>query len=190
MKKKELRQKQVARLNNFAKTEEKAVEDRILLQKIMASELLATSQSIGVTSSLPYEVDTSRLIAQLWDQGKDVYLAKANENPEHSQDFISYNYMTKITKSKYGVEEVLDPNAKINNELDLIIVPGIAFALDTHQRLGFGGGYYDRFLAKHPRAKTVALVNSNMIFETATWQIEQTDIPVQTIITPQSNLQN
>ena len=190
MNKNELRQKQVTRLDHFAETEEKAAEDHVLLQKIMDSELLATSQSIGVTSSLPYEVDTSRLIAQLWDQGKDVYLAKAHNNPEHSQDFISYTYMTKITKSKYGVEEVLDPNATINNELDLIIVPGLAFTLDTHQRLGFGGGYYDRFLAKHPQAKTVALVNSKMIFETATWQIEPTDIPIQTIITSQSNLQD
>ncbi|MCT6827930.1 MAG: 5-formyltetrahydrofolate cyclo-ligase, partial [Lactobacillus helsingborgensis] len=67
---------------------------------------------------------------------------------------------------------------------------GLAFALDSHQRLGFGGGYYDRFLAKHPQSKTVALVNSKMIFETASWQVEPTDIAIQTIITPNAVLAN
>ncbi|WEV36409.1 5-formyltetrahydrofolate cyclo-ligase [Lactobacillus sp. ESL0677] len=186
MNKKDLRQKQISRLQDFAATEQKEQEDRQLLEKIMAWDGLKSSQTIGVTSSLAYEVDTSRLIALLWDQGKDVYLAKANNNPEHSQDFLYYSYMTKLTASKFGVMEVNDPSAKINNDLDLIIVPGLAFAEDTHQRLGFGGGYYDRFLAKHKQAKTVALANSQMIFNTTEWNVEQTDIPIQTLIT--SNL--
>lgn len=189
MNKKELRQKQIENLSNFADTKEKDAEDQVLLKKIIESDLLKNKQSIGITSSLSYEVDTSGLIARLWDQGKDVYLARANENSQHSQDFISYSYMTKITKSKFGVEQVSDPNAKINNNLDLVIVPGLAFALDSHERLGFGGGYYDRFLAKHPNTDTVALANSKMTFDTAPWHIEETDVSVKTIITPSSIFQ-
>lgn len=190
MNKKEQRQKQIEKLSAFADTEQKNIEDQVLLKKLISSKLLDQKQSVGITSSLSYEVDTSELIAQLWDQGKDVYLARANENDEHTQDFLSYGYMTKITKSKFGVEEVCDPNAKINNDLDLIIVPGLAFALDSHQRLGFGGGYYDRFLAKHQETTTVALANSQMIFDTAPWQIEKTDVAIQTIITPNAILQS
>ncbi|KJY55151.1 5-formyltetrahydrofolate cyclo-ligase [Lactobacillus kullabergensis] len=186
--KKEIRKQQVEKLSNFAETPLKSTEDQTLLKNIMNSDLLSNCQSVGITSSLTYEVDTSGLIAQLWDLGKDVYLARANDNSERSQDFIYYSYMTKLTKSKFGVEEVSEPDAQINNELDLIIVPGLAFALDSHQRLGFGGGYYDRFLAKHPSSKTVALVNSKMIFKTAAWKIEATDVPIQTIITPESIL--
>lgn len=189
MNKKELRQKQIKKLSAFADTEQKNSEDQILLKKLIGSKMLDQKLSIGITSSLSYEVDTSELIAQLWDQGKDVYLARANENAEHSQDFMSYSYMTKIMKSRFGVEEVCDPNAEINNELDLIIVPGLAFALDSHQRLGFGGGYYDRFLAKHQKTTTVALANSQMIFDTAPWGIEKTDVAIQTIITPDAILQ-
>ena len=186
--KKEIRKQQVEKLSNFAETPLKSTEDQTLLKNIMNSDLLSNCQSVGITSSLTYEVDTSGLIAQLWDLGKDVYLARANDNSERSQDFIYYSYMTKLTKSKFGVEEVSEPDAQINNELDLIIVPGLAFALDSHQRLGFGGGYYDRFLAKHLSSKTVALVNSKMIFKTAAWKIEATDVPIQTIITPESIL--
>ncbi len=186
--KKEIRKQQVEKLSNFAETSLKSTEDQTLLKNIMNSDLLSNCQSVGITSSLTYEVDTSGLIAQLWDLGKDVYLARANDNSERSQDFIYYSYMTKLTKSKFGVEEVSEPDAQINNDLDLIIVPGLAFALDSHQRLGFGGGYYDRFLAKHLSSKTVALVNSKMIFKTAAWKIEATDVPIQTIITPESIL--
>lgn len=189
MNKKEIRQKQIKKLTTFAENIEKKTEDQELLTKLINSKILHGKESVGVTSSLSYEVDTSSLIAYLWDQGKDVYLARANEDSEHSQDFISYSYTTKLEKSKFGVEEIIDPEAKINNQLDLIIVPGLAFALDSHQRVGFGGGYYDRFLAEHLATTTVALANSQMIFETATWPVEQTDIPIQTIITPNSILQ-
>ncbi|MBA1393118.1 5-formyltetrahydrofolate cyclo-ligase [Lactobacillus sp. XV13L] len=189
MNKKELRQKQIKRLSAYADTREKAREDEALLGQIMKWKMLASSQSIGITSSLSYEVDTSKLIARLWVLGKDVYLARANDNRERTQDFIYYSYTSKITKSKFGVEEVSDPDARINNKLDLIVVPGLAFALDSHERLGFGGGYYDRFLAQHPDTKTVALANSQMTFATAAWQPEKTDVQIQTIITPQAVMQ-
>lgn len=183
MEKSELRKEQISKLKEFANTKEKRAEDAILLEKLMSTDLIRRSQTIGVTASLPLEVDTSELIARLWDKGKEVYLAKARGDQNHTLDFLRYTYMSKLVKSKFGVEEVADEDAKINNDLDLVIVPGLAFALDSHVRLGFGGGYYDRFLAKHD-SKTVALANSKMTFDTSIWPIEKTDIPVQTIVTP------
>lgn len=183
MDKKELRKKQIERLKSFATQKEKAEEDVALLENLMTTDLWKNSQTVGITSSLPIEVDTSELIARLWDEGKDVYLARANNDKEHSQDFLQYTYRSKLGKSRFGVDEVIDQDAKINNELDLLIVPGLAFALDTHARLGFGGGYYDRFLAKYP-TPTAALVNSQMSFPTANWKIEATDVPIDVIITP------
>ncbi|BDR60719.1 5-formyltetrahydrofolate cyclo-ligase [Lactobacillus xylocopicola] len=188
MDKKKIRQAQITHLTAFAHSAAKKTEDQKLLKQLLNSGLLEGKRTVGVTSSLSYEVDTAGLIAYLWDQGKEVYLARANNNLEHSQDFLYYSYMTKIKQSPFGVTEVADPNAEINNCLDLVLVPGLAFAVDTHQRLGFGGGYYDRFLAKHPNTETVALVNSQMILATASWQPEATDIPVQTIVTTQSIL--
>lgn len=182
MKKSELRKIQIEKLKNFTKTEEKKIEDNILLEKLMTSDLIQNSQKIGITSSLPLEVDTSEIIAHLWDQGKDVYLAKAESDQDHTLNFLRYTYMSELTKSSFGVEEVADPDAEINNHLDLVIVPGLAFALDSHARLGYGGGYYDRFLAKY-NPNAVALVNSKMQFDTAQWSIEKTDIPIKTIVT-------
>lgn len=184
MDKKDLRKEQINKLKNFADQEEKAEEDMALLENLMKTDLWSNSQSVGVTSSLPIEVDTSELIARLWDEGKDVYLARANNDDKHSQDFLQYTYRSELKKSKFGVDEIVDKDAKIKNNLDLIIVPGLAFALDSHARLGFGGGYYDRFLAKYP-TRTVALANSKMIFDVANWKIESTDVPIDVIITPE-----
>lgn len=182
MEKTEFRKKQKQILKDFSSTEQKKNEDKLLMNKFIETDLVQNSQTIGLTSSLPIEVDTSKIIAFLWDAGKDVYLVKANS--DRSQDFLQYTYQSKLVKSNFGVEEIADEDAKVNNNLDLIIVPGLAFSLDNHDRLGFGGGYYDRFLAKHPNTKTVALANSKMIFNTAQWPIEKTDIAVQTIVTP------
>lgn len=187
MNKQDLRKLQIEKLKAFADKDDKKLEDQLLLENLMKTDLWKNSQSIGITSSLPIEVDTSELIARLWEEGKDVYLARANDDLEHSQDFLQYTYQSHLGKSKFGVDEVIDKNAKINNQLDLVIVPGLAFDLSTHARLGFGGGYYDRFLAKYP-TKTVALVNSQMAFERVSWKIENTDIPIDVIITPNKTI--
>ncbi|WP_201738250.1 MULTISPECIES: 5-formyltetrahydrofolate cyclo-ligase [Lactobacillus] len=182
MKKTEMRKEQKQVLTTFADTPQKKKEDQAILRQLFTLDLIKKSQTIGVTSSLPIEIDTSEIIAQLWDLGKEVYLARANPDRAHTQDFLRYTYRSKLTKSKFGVEEVAG-EAEIKNDLDLLIVPGLAFSQDNHARLGFGGGYYDRFLAKHP-TKTIALANSKMIFETATWPIEATDVAMDVIVTP------
>lgn len=182
MQKSEFRKKQIAELKKFANTKEKKTEDAILLEKLLATNLVKKSQTIGITASLPFEVDTSELTARLWDEGKEVYLAKARNDQAHTLDFLHYTYMSKLKKSSFGVEEIADPDAKVKNDLDLVIVPGLAFALDSHVRLGFGGGYYDRFLAKH-ECQTVSLINTPMQFSTSQWLVEKTDVPIQTIVT-------
>ncbi|NRO83006.1 putative protein YqgN [Lactobacillus helveticus] len=185
MKKSELRKIQIEKLKCFAKIKDKKLEDTILLKKLMATDLIKNSQTIGITASLPLEIDTSEIIAHLWDEGKEVYLAKAENDQNHTLNFLHYTYMSKLKKSSFGVEEIVDTDAKINNHLDLVIVPGLAFAQDSHVRLGFGGGYYDRFLAKY-NPTTVSLVNSKMQFQHAEWPVEKTDVPVQTLITTET----
>ena len=172
MQKSEIRKIQIKKLKEFATTEEKKIEDAVLLEKLMGTNLIKNSQTIGVTASMPFEVDTSELIARLWDLGKEVYLAKARTDQNHTLDFLHYTYMSKLVKSKFGGEEIADKSAKVNNEL----------ATDSHVRIGFGGGYYDRFLAKY-NPRTISLVNTPMQTATSDWLVEKTDVPVQTIVT-------
>lgn len=180
--KKEFRRRQRQILLQFAKTEQKQKEDKILFKKLINSSMIRDKQKIGVTASLPMEIDTSRIITALWGMDKQVYLPKAYPDKDHHQDFLRYTPHTKLIRSKFGVLEVADVTAEVNNNLDLLIVPGLAFAQNEHARLGFGGGYYDRFLARYETIETVSLANSKMLFKEAKWPVETTDVPIDIII--------
>lgn len=72
-------------------------------------------------------------------------------------------------------ERFIDPN-----EIDLIITPGVAFKKDGY-RVGYGGGYYDRFLSKIPNTQTIAIAFSLQIVDEL--PIDNYDIPVDYIYT-------
>lgn len=179
MDKKDFRTEQKTKLTAFSASKEKKIEDQAILNLIKNSHILNNYQKIGVTYSLPLEVDTSNLISYLRKLNKEVYLVKVFS--KHQLHFLSYTTSSVLGKSAYGLNEVKE--GKINDDLDLYIVPGLAFDLSSHQRLGFGGGYYDRFLAKHHGA-TISLANSKMAFEKAKWPIEHHDLAIDTIVTP------
>lgn len=188
MDKRELRSKQKKRLIKFSMQMEKRQEDKKLMQHFAQLPALKDAHNIGITASMPLEVDTAKITAHLWDLGKNVFLAKVVPGPDRAMNFVKYTYQSKLKKSKFGIEEVADSSAEILNNLDLLLVPGLAFSVTNFQRLGFGGGYYDRFLAKHPKIKTVSLANTKMIFQSTNWPVERTDIAVQTLITPEGIL--
>lgn len=179
MKKKELRQRQILRLKEFAKKDRKVEEDILLQNKFLANSLLEGVKTIGVTCPLDFEIDNQIIIEQARKKGIKTYLAKSYH--DKSMDFVYFDDQTRLEKSDFGVWEVANPT-EINNQLDLLLVPGLAFSKVSHDRLGFGGGYYDCFLAEH-NCKTVSLVNSVMLFDTPAWSIEVTDKQVGELIT-------
>ena len=181
MNKKEKRKLQFAILNKYSNNSSKTDEDKILADKIARSEIFKNASKVGLTISMPMEVDTSLIIDQCFLQNKEIYLAKVKPGQDHQMNFVRYTKQSKLVKSKFGVYEVAD-NFEIYNQLDLIVVPGLAFT-KKGARLGFGGGYYDRFLAKNPEIQTLSLVNSKMLFDQADWQLEKTDITIKHIIT-------
>ncbi|MBP2056882.1 5-formyltetrahydrofolate cyclo-ligase [Lactobacillus colini] len=180
MEKGQLRERQLRILTEFSQTKEKQQEDEILTAKFLQSPLLKNAQKIGLTLSLPLEVDTSEIIAQLWVSGKEVYLPRCL--PERQMEFTKFTYQTKLTMTRFGVKENHEPDAIVDNNLDLVVVPLLAYGQDQSARLGFGGGYYDRFLAER-NLTTVSLVNSKQLFQHTIWSIEQTDIPIKNYIT-------
>ena len=177
--KKEARKKQIERLTKFASTEQKIQEDKILTNKFLNHPLTIKANKIGITFSMPLEVNTNTIIEQLWQMKKEVYIPRVL--PQRQMEFTLYEPNTKLTKSKFGVYENWEENVKLSSNLDLLVVPGLAFSLDNKSRLGFGGGYYDRYLARHDLT-TIALVNSRQKFTQATWPVEEFDISLKNLI--------
>lgn len=90
------------------------------------------------------EVDTSGMIARALREGKEVVVPVT----DHHLGFCRFSSFEDLAPGKYGILEpkTRNPPAK---EPDVVIVPGVSFGLCMH-RLGYGKGYYDRYLSASP----------------------------------------
>jgi 5-formyltetrahydrofolate cyclo-ligase len=151
-----------------------------IAQNLYQQEEWMESKIIGITISRKPEVDTYPIITKAWQEGKCVVVPKCS--PENKN--LSFRTLTDFSQLEsvyFGLlEPIIEETAEINpEEIDLLIVPGLAFTRDGF-RLGFGGGYYDRFLANF-NGNTVSLAFSEQIIQQ--FPIEEFDIPVSKIIT-------
>lgn len=102
----------------------------------------------------------------------------------HFYEIISFQ---QVEKGYFDLlEPVVSETRRVDNsEIDLMIVPGLAFTRQGY-RIGFGGGYYDRFL-KDFKHTTVSLLHSNQLVKS--FPIETFDMPVQYLVTEKGLMQ-
>ena len=94
--------------------------------------------------------------------------------------FIWIEDFDSLTASAYGIPEPPEDGLEADDETALMLVPGLAFDGAGH-RAGYGGGYYDRYLAAHPHHPTLALCYDFQLIERLA--IEPHDVAVDKIIT-------
>ena len=122
------------------------------------------------------EVGTRPLMLEAWKLGKTVWVPKVHGE---TMDFYEITSFDELKPGAYGI---LEPDAGIPASADdgLMIMPGVAF--DTNRnRVGYGGGYYDRYLESHPQLHTLALAfDMQVLFEVPA---EEQDIKPQLLVT-------
>ncbi|MDQ1145046.1 5-formyltetrahydrofolate cyclo-ligase [Bacillus sp. SORGH_AS 510] len=135
---------------------------------------------IGITISKRPEVDTYQIIRKAWELGKQVVVPKCYPE-EKKLVFRTLKEFSQLESVFYGLLEPIEERTdKVEaNEIDLLIVPGLAYTREGY-RVGFGGGYYDRFLTNY-YGKTLSLAFNNQIVEQ--FDMERHDLPVSKIIT-------
>ena len=127
---------------------------------------------------LPYnqEVRTVPMLEQALRDGKRVAV------PKVYGDDMKFIYMTDLSlveKSDFGIPEPIADEPVADDPTALVLMPGLAFDREGH-RIGYGGGFYDRFLAAEPNHPTVALCYEfQMLPELET---EEFDIPVDRVL--------
>ena len=145
MNKQELRAQ--IRAQKRAMTEEMIVEKSQALGRLFAqSEAYKNAKSIY--GYLPYnqEVRTTAMLEQAIRDGKKVAV------PRVCGDDMIFFYMTdfdRVEKSSFGIPEPLGDEPVADDPTALVLMPGLAFDKEGH-RIGYGGGFYDRFLAAEP----------------------------------------
>jgi 5-formyltetrahydrofolate cyclo-ligase len=135
---------------------------------------------IGLTVSKQPEVDTYQLIRKAWESGKQVVVPKCDPN-ERRLSFRTLNEFSQLESVFYGLFEPIEEVTKEvdADSIDLLIVPGLAYTKEGY-RLGFGGGYYDRYLQNY-HGMTISLAFTDQLVPQ--FLVEEHDIPVSQIIT-------
>lgn len=132
---------------------------------------------IGMYFGFKPELETAKFIPVLNEAGIEVYLPRTL--PKRQMAFHRYEGDDKLTVKMGKIMEPTEECLEIDpNELDLLIVPGVGFIKEGY-RIGFGGGYYDRFLTKYP-LKTMSLIFPQQLQEQV--PIEDHDKAVDEIV--------
>jgi 5-formyltetrahydrofolate cyclo-ligase len=95
-------------------------------------------------------------------------------------------YPCALAETRFGLLEPVPEvpalsDAEIDVVLSLIVIPGVAFARATHHRLGYGGGFFDRFRAEHPALSTIGVCFASQLVEEL--PVGAHDVPVDLLIT-------
>lgn len=126
-----------------------------------------------------HEVMTGFIIEAAWRDGKEVAVPKVV-----GQDMVFYKLtdFAQLEKGYFGIPEPARGEI-VQWEDAMMVMPGVAFDKENH-RVGYGGGFYDRFLEKHPQIRRVAVAfEFQMLPEVPT---EPTDISPEIIVTEKS----
>ena len=175
MDKKELRR--TIRERKRAMTEEEIVSRSEKLGHLFAqSEAYKAAKTIY--GYLPYnqEVRTVPMLEQALKDGKKVAVPKVYED---EMKFLYLDDLTKVSKGYAGIPEPIADGPVADDETALVLMPGLAFDPQGH-RIGYGGGFYDKFLAAEPKHPTLALCYEFQLLPEL--DTEEHDIPVGTVL--------
>ena len=147
----------VRKLREAISSQEVASRSERIKKCILRDPDFQKAKIVAMYASFRNEVDTVSLVRETLTLDKKVCLPKTNIKTR-SLTFHLISKMEDLAPGAFGIPEpkkdcpVVPPS-----EIDLVIMPGIAFD-ETGRRIGFGGGYYDRFLKQiSPHAKKIAL---------------------------------
>lgn len=175
MDKKELRR--TIREKKRAMTEDE-IESRSakLAQLLYASEAYRNAKTIY--GYLPYnqEVRTVPMLEQALRDGKRVAVPKVFGD---EMKFLYLEDLTKVAKGYAGIPEPIADEPEARDDSALVLMPGLAFDPQGH-RIGYGGGFYDKFLAAEPNHPTLALCYDFQLLPEL--ETEEHDIPVDTVL--------
>lgn len=152
---------------------------REITARVVASQTFQKAQTIGITISRFPEVDTKEIIQAAWLTGKRVAVPKCIQETRE-MDFRIITSFEELEIIYMDLKEpIVNKTTSIRKEeIDLQVVPGVAYSNDGY-RIGFGGGYYDRYLIDY-EGETISLAFENQTNYKLNKEIY--DIPVSKIL--------
>lgn len=157
----------------------------IIAKKLLDEQSIKEATTIAITIGNRPEVDTTAIIEQLWQLGKHVVVPKCKPddrtmafyeiNSFHQTERVFKNILEPIPTCTERVEK---------NKIDVMIVPGVVFNRQGY-RIGFGGGYYDRYLPDFRGLRISLAFEEQLMDQILT---EPHDIPIHILITDKERI--
>ena len=149
-----------------------------MVKRVTALPTWEQAQVVALTMSQDDELSTELLIQIALLQNKTVVLPRVL--PKRQMEFTTIDQDTVYARHKFGMLEPVGGRIVSPDEIDFVLVPGLAFT-PNGDRIGFGGGYYDRWLPNTTATKVATTITKNL-YEQPTWSIEETDQRVDQVI--------
>ncbi|RAZ68462.1 5-formyltetrahydrofolate cyclo-ligase [Planococcus maitriensis] len=179
MEKAVLRKSVIGQMNELTKPQHAQMSSAIL-EKLLEDPDFQQADTIGVTISRWPEVDTLPLIEACWNLGKKVAAPKCFAK-DRTMDFRLFDSLDQLEVVYMDLQEPVEALTQAigPEDIGLLIVPGVVFTKSGY-RIGFGGGYYDRYLSGFNGNTRSLAFDLQLAGELP---IESHDIPVDGIIT-------
>ncbi len=163
-----------------------------LKNSLCEHEKIIQAQHIALYLSNDGELDTIPFIQWCWQQKKQLYLPVLHPFSQGNLLFLHYHPNTVMVKNKFGI---LEPKLNITHlclleNLDVLLTPLVAFD-HSGARLGMGGGFYDRTLARwYKKTSPIKLYPIGVAHDCQQVEhiaVKTWDVPLPEIITPTKN---
>ena len=183
--KKEIRKSIIERREKLPKEEKLLFDDKIYT-KVKNLRVFKEAKVIFTFISFGSEVDTLRLIDEALRKGKTVAVPWINKEKK----LMEAKVIRDLDDMYPGLYGILEPSPEAETlkpqEIDLIITPGVAFD-NLGGRIGYGGGYYDKFLAE-VKASVPKIALSYELQRVKKLPLEPFDIKITALITEENEL--
>ena len=149
---------------------------RRLCESLFKTEAYQRAKSIYAYLSYNQEVRTQPILERAQKDGKRVAVPKVIGE---DMAFIWLDDLSAVAEGYCHIPEPIADGPIADDPTALVLMPGLAFDAQGH-RLGYGGGFYDRYLASHPQHTLVALCYDFQMFDQL--ETKAHDIPVDLVI--------
>jgi 5-formyltetrahydrofolate cyclo-ligase len=154
-------------------------------QVLIGNPVFKASQHIACYLPCHDEFDCLPIIEVIWTQNKACYLPVLSSETENVLEFAAYRQDDAMQANRYGILEPKNTPSILTTELDLVLMPLVAFDLKG-TRLGMGGGYYDRtfaFLLNQGESKPYLMGVAYDMQRVALLPHDRWDVPLQGAVT-------
>lgn len=157
--------------------EEVADKSRKIYENLLKIDCFTHAGSILCYINIRNEVRTGQIIQYCLEQNIKTAAPRVEGD---KMDFFCFSSIDDLTPGAFGILEPAGENRCIPDETTVIIMPGLAFD-EKGGRIGYGGGYYDKYLSIYPYVKKIAVAYDFQILDEVGREV--TDIAPDYIVT-------